>query len=41
MVNLAKLKACRQDQFWKYGFFVPRMYGQAVDIDLANGNRKW
>jgi hypothetical protein len=41
MVNQAKLKSYRQDQFSKFGFLVPHTHGQAVEIDLANGNSKW
>jgi hypothetical protein len=31
----------QRELFWKFGFLFPRTYGQAVEIDLANGNSKW
>jgi hypothetical protein len=41
MVNQANLNSYQQESFWKFGFLVPHMHGQANEIDLANGNIKW
>jgi hypothetical protein len=40
MANQAKLKSYQRDPFWKFGSLGPRTHGQALEIDLANGNSK-
>jgi hypothetical protein len=41
LVNQAKMKDSRREQFWKVGILVPRAHLQALELDKINGNTKW
>ena len=42
IVNKAKAgKFNREEPFWKFGFLVPAVHSQSMEMDKKNDNKKW
>jgi Reverse transcriptase (RNA-dependent DNA polymerase) len=41
LANAAKPGKFKCEPFWKFGFLIPRVHSQAMELDRASNNTKW